>query len=83
LVLKEIVVVNDSCPENLQKPAILQCSSKRKELACRDHIKTDIKPIARWDYVEIYFAGVVPAGASGPASAPSGMPLADVDVSPT
>lgn len=26
-----------------KKPALLQCSSKRKELAYRDHIKTDIK----------------------------------------
>lgn len=70
-------------PRALQKSALLQCRSKRKELACRDHIETDIKLITRWDYVKIYFAGVVPAGASGPASAPSGIPLADVDVSPT
>lgn len=67
----------------LQKPVLLECSSKGEDLAYKDHLKTDIQLKKRWHYMKIHFAGVVPAGASGPASAPSGIPLADVDVSPT
>lgn len=69
--------------EDAPKPVLLQCSSKEKDLPYRGHVKTDIQLETRWDYVEIHFADIVPAGASGPASAPSGIPLADVDVSPT
>lgn len=65
------------------KPVLLQCSSKEKDLPHMGHVKTDIQLETRWDYVKIHFANIVPVGASGPASAPSGIPPADVDVSPT